>query len=158
MKGCDAILCFAATEDSGAVDVQCGDVGPGTATEVFMLDMHGSARTATLRGVFAAASLNAGLFIGGDDEFVILQRPVLPLSGVEIQYAAGLGGEVRVAREYPTAVVPRPNGVFMQPAPQRAAADRGNQTALLDLLNQITRCSSGTTADRTWPAVHTPAL
>lgn len=96
-----------------------------------MLDMHGSARTATLRGVFATAGLNAGLFIGGNDEFVVLQRPALPLAGVEIQYAAGLGGEVRVAREYPTAVVSRPNGILMQPAPPRAAADRGNQTALL---------------------------
>src|SRR6266850_1278587 len=143
VKGCDTILRFAAAKDSGSVDVQCRDVGPGTATEVLMLDMHGSAWTAALRGVFAAASLNAGLFIGGDDEFVIFQRPALPLPGVEIQQAAGLGGEVRVAREYPTAVVPRPNGVLIQPAPQRAAADRGNQTALLDLLNQITGARAG---------------
>jgi len=75
--------------------------------------MHGSAWTATLRGVFAATSLNAGLFIGGYYELVILQAPTLPLSGVEIQYAPGLGGEVRVAREYPTAVIPRPNRVFV---------------------------------------------
>src|ERR1051325_4420188 len=79
VKGRDAILCFAATENPGPVDVQRGDVGPGAATEVLMLDMHGSARTATLRGVFAATSLNAGLFIGGDYELVILQRLVLPL-------------------------------------------------------------------------------
>ncbi len=143
VKGCDSILGLAAAKDSGSVDVQCRDVGPSAATEVLMLDMHGSARTATLRGVFAAASLNAGLFIGGDDEFVILQRPTLPLSGVEIQYTASLGGEVRVAREYPTAVVPRPYGVLMQPAPQRAATDRGNQTALLDVLNQITGAPAG---------------
>ena len=118
------------------MDVQCRDVSPGAATEVLMLDMR--AWTATLRGVFAGASLNAGLFISGDDEFVILQRPALPLSAVEIQYAAGLGGKVLVAREYPTAVVPPSNGVFMEPAPQHAAAERGNQTTLLDLLNQIT--------------------
>ena len=104
--------------------------------------MHGSARTATLRGMFAAAALNAGLFIRGDDELIILQaRPATV--GRRVQYAAGLGGEVRVARKYPTAVIPRPNGVFMQPAPQRAAADRGNQTALLDLLNQIAGAPAG---------------
>jgi hypothetical protein len=143
VEGCDSIPGLAAAKDSGSVDVQCRDVGPGAATEIFMLDMHGSAGTATLRGVFAAASLNAGLFIGGDDEFVILQRPALPLSGVEIQYTACLGGEVRVTRENPTAVVPRPNGVLMQPAPQSAAAERGNQTALLDLLNQISGAPAG---------------
>jgi hypothetical protein len=143
VKGCDAILFFATTENPGPVDVQGCDVGPGAATEILMLDMHGSPRTATLCGVFAATSLNAGLFIGGDYELVILQRPALPLSGVEIQYAAGLGGEIRIAGEYPATVIPRPNGVLMQPAPQRAATDRGHQAALVDLLNQITGAPAG---------------
>src|ERR1700730_12756437 len=111
VKGRDTILGFTAAVDSGSVDVQCRDVGPGTATIVLVLDMHGSAWAATLRGVFAAASLNAGLFIGGNDEFVILQRSALPLAGIEIQNAPGLGGEVRIAGEDPTAVVPRSNGV-----------------------------------------------
>src|SRR5580765_5214704 len=62
VKGCDAIVRFATTEDFGPVDVQRCDIGPSAATEVFVLDMHGSARTATLRGVFAAASLNAVVF------------------------------------------------------------------------------------------------
>jgi len=61
--------------------------------------------------------LNAGLFIGGDHEFIVLQWLFLPLAGIEIQYAAGFGSEVRVAGKYPAAVVPRPNGVFVQPAP-----------------------------------------
>ena len=117
VEGHDAIARFASAKDPGSVDIQRRDVGPGAATKVLMLDMHGSAGTATLRGVFAAAGLNAGLFIGGDDEFIVLQRLVLPLAGVEIQYAPGLGGEVWVARENPAAVVPGPNGVFMQPAP-----------------------------------------
>ena len=143
VKGCDAILGFTTAKDSGAVEVQRGNIGPGTATEVLMLDLHGSARPATLRGVLAAAGLDAGLFIGGDHEFVILQRPALPPSGVEIQYAPGLDGKVRVSGKYPTSVGPRPNRVFIQPAPQRAAAEGGNQTALLDLLNQIRGAPAG---------------
>ena len=63
--------------------------------------------------MLAAAGLNAGLFIGGDDEFVVLQRAALPLAGVQIQYAPGLGGEIRIAREDPTAVIPRANSVLM---------------------------------------------
>src|SRR5678816_1791468 len=78
VKGYDSILRLTAAKDFGSVDVQCRDVGPGTATEVLMLDMHGCAWTATLSGVFTATSLNAGLFISGDDEFVVLQRPALP--------------------------------------------------------------------------------
>jgi len=117
VKGCDAVLSFAAPKDSGPVNIQRCNVGPGATTEVLMLDMHGSARTATLRGVFAAAGLNAGLFIGGDHELIVFQRPLFPLAGVEVQYAAGFGGEIRIAGEYPTAVIPRPNRVLMQPAP-----------------------------------------
>jgi hypothetical protein len=75
VKGCDAILGFTAAKNSGSVDVQCREVGPRTAPKVLVLDMQGSARTATLCGVFAAAGLNAGLFIGGDDEFVVNGPP-----------------------------------------------------------------------------------
>jgi hypothetical protein len=68
---------------------------------------------------------------------MILQRPVLPLASVEIRHPPGLGREVRVTREDPTAVIPRPRGVFMEATPQGAATDQGHQTALLDLLNQV---------------------
>ena len=137
VKGGDAVLTFAAAKDAGPVDIQGGDIGPGPTAGVLVLDVHGSTRPAALRSVLATAGLNAGLFIGGDHELVILQRPVLPLTGVQIQHALGLGGEVGVTGEDPTAVVPGPNSVFMQPTPQRAAADRGHQTTLLDLLHQI---------------------
>ena len=87
--------------------------------------------------------MNAGFFIGGDHKLIILQRSALPLAGVEIQHAPGLGRELRVPREDPTAVIPGPKGIFMQPTPQRAAADRGHQTALLDLLNPILGAPAG---------------
>jgi hypothetical protein len=79
VKGSDAIVRFAATIDSGSVDVQGSDVGPGTTTEVLILDTHGGARPAVLRDMFAATGLNAGLFIGGDHEFIIFQGLFLPL-------------------------------------------------------------------------------
>lgn len=117
VEGRDAILRFAAAIDSGSVDIQGSDVGPGTTPEILILDTHAGAWSARLRDVFPAPGLNAGLFIGGDHEFIVLERLLLPLAGVEIQYAPGFGGEVGVSRENPTAVVPRSNGVFMQPAP-----------------------------------------
>jgi hypothetical protein len=143
VKGGDAILGFTAAKDAGTVDVQGGDISPGAAAGVLVLDVHGSTRPAVLGGMLAAAGLNAGFFIGGDHELIILQRPALPLASVEIQHASGLGREVRVTREDPTAVIPRPKGVFMQPTPQCAATDRGHQAALLDLLNQIPGAPAG---------------
>ncbi len=47
--------------------------------------------------MLAAAGLNAGLFICGDHEFVVLQSAALPLAGVQIQHTAGLDGEIRIA-------------------------------------------------------------
>src|ERR1700722_16781256 len=45
--------------------------------------------------------------------------------------------ELGIAGEAPTTVIPGRDGVFMQPAPQRTAADGRHQAAVLDLLNQI---------------------
>jgi hypothetical protein len=115
-------------KNSGMVDVQRGDIAPGTATEVLVLDMHGIAWPTGLRDVLAAAGLDAGLLVGGDDEFIVLERAALPLPGIQIQQTAGFGGEVRIAWKDPTAVIPRSNSVFIKPAPQCTAADGGHQT------------------------------
>ncbi len=79
--------------------------------------MHGSAWPAGVRGMLAAAGLNAGLFICGDHEFVIFQCAALPLAGIQIQHTASLVGEIRIAWKDPTAVIPGSNGVFMEPTP-----------------------------------------
>jgi hypothetical protein len=68
----DAILGFAATEDSRVMNVQTRNIGPGPAAAVFVLHPHGSIRPALVGCMFAAARRNAGFFVGGDDEFIIL--------------------------------------------------------------------------------------
>jgi hypothetical protein len=82
-----------------------------------MFDAHGRAWAAALSGVLSAASLDAHLLVGRKDELVCLERFAIPLASVQIQHASGLGGEVRVAREHPTAVIPRPDRILVQPAP-----------------------------------------
>jgi len=47
--------------------------------------------------LLAAARVNARLFIGGDDEFILLQSAALSLAGVSIQHPARLGSEIRIA-------------------------------------------------------------
>jgi hypothetical protein len=58
--------------------------------------------------MLAAAGLNAGLFIGGDHEFVILQGAALPLTGIEIQHSTCFGGEIWIPWKNPTAVIRGP--------------------------------------------------
>src|SRR5260370_7647701 len=81
--------------------MQTGDVGAGTAGEVQVLAMHGSAWATGLGGMLAAGGLNAGLFIGGNHEFVILQCAALPLACIQIQYAASLHGGSGIAWKDP---------------------------------------------------------
>jgi len=63
IKRIDAILGFAATEDSRVMNVQTRNIGPGPAAGVFVLDLHGSIRPALVGCMFAAASLNAGFLV-----------------------------------------------------------------------------------------------
>jgi hypothetical protein len=128
VKGFDAVLGFAATKDSDVVDIQAGDVGPSPATKVFVLNLHRATRAAGARRVFAPPGLHAGFLVRRDHELVILQRTAFPGTAVKIENATGFIRKVGIAWEDPTAVVPGANGVLMQPAPQRAAADGSYQT------------------------------
>ena len=122
----DSIVLFTATKDSGLMYVQCRDIGPCPAAVVLVLDMHGLAWPAGVREMLAAAGLNAGLFIGRDHKLILLQAGTLPLTSIEVQNASCLGGEIGIAWKDPTAVIPRSNGVIMEPAPQRTTANRGH--------------------------------
>ena len=42
---------------------------------------------------------------------------------LQFQDSPGLDLKVRIARKDPAAVLPRPNGIFVQPAPDRTVAD-----------------------------------
>jgi len=139
----DAGLFLAAAEEFCAMDVQGGQVRPGTTTLVFVFDQH---RSCGLRGqsaVAAMSSLDAGLFVGRDHELAIAQRLVFPAFGVEIQNAGRFGKKLWVAREDPAAVLPRPDGVFIEPAPNSAVADAGHQTGGPCLASNVRRAEAG---------------
>jgi hypothetical protein len=118
------------------VHVESGDVGLGHRNGSTRVRRAWSVRPAVLRGMLAAAGLNARL-IGRNHELIVLQCAALPLAGVQVEDAPRLGSEVWIARKHPTAVIPGTNGIFVQPAPQPTAADGGDQAALLNMLNQI---------------------
>src|ERR1035438_183004 len=71
------------------------------------------------------------------------QRLPLPLSLIESQHALRLGLKVRVTRENPTAVLPGPDGIFLQPAPEGSTADAGHQTATDNVPDQIPPAVAG---------------
>jgi len=64
VKRFDAVLDLATTKDPGVVDIQPGNIGPGSAAKVLMLDLHAATRSARASGVFAAARLDACFLVG----------------------------------------------------------------------------------------------
>jgi class 3 adenylate cyclase len=139
---CRARGLLASAEDFCAVNIECREVGPRAAASVLVLDSRGLSGARRRGRMFTEASLDAGLLVGADDELVGFQGLALPLAGVEIKDAPRLDGEVRIAREDPGAVLPRANGIFVEPAPHRLVADRGHNAAALRLANDVGRAQT----------------
>ena len=129
----DSAFLVKMAKDFGVMDIHGGYVGPGAATGVLMLDLHGRTGTWRERGMYACPSLDARFFVRRQDEFIFLKRNALPRAFVEIQDPPGLLGEQRIPGEYPAAMLPRTYGVFMEPSPDGDVADRGLQSAVADM-------------------------
>src|SRR5713226_2754008 len=129
----NASLVFTTAEDFGSMDVPSCQVSPGALTKVLVLDSHGAIGSRRPGWLFPTSSLNAGLFICGDNEVIRAQGSALPNALIEIEKQTGLGRKMRIARKNPTAMLPGTKGIAAEPAPQRGAADLRDQ-ALSDHL------------------------
>jgi len=143
VEGDDSIAGFATAEDSDAVHVQRGEIGPSPQPFVFVFDLHREAWPSRQGRMASLPSLDAGFLIRADHEFVLSERAISPTSLVEIQDGAGFGGEVRVARENPTPMLPGADGVFTEPAPDGGVTDRGNKSGSAHVLGELCRAPAG---------------
>ena len=136
-KRSNPIFSFTATEELGPMHIQCCQISPSAAARVFMFHLH---RDAGLRGegsMPTAACLDAGFFVGGEDEFTVFQRMPQPHSLIQVEDTPRFFGEMGVSRENPAAMLPRADGVLMEPAPDGGPADAGDQPGLAHLGGQI---------------------
>jgi hypothetical protein len=85
----------------------------------FVLNLHGIPRSRGKRLVFSTPCLQAGLFVGRQDKLIVLKRLSLPDSFIEIENPAGFFRKARIPRKNPAAVLPRSNGILMEPSPYR---------------------------------------
>ena len=142
-EGRDAGACFAATEELGAVDVECGKICPGATAYVLMLDLTGRSRLGWQSWVDSTTSLDTGLLVSGKHELVWFQGNTFPLPGVEVEDAASLDEELRIPWEDPAPMLPGTDGVFVQPAPYRLATDSGYKTEPRRLSGDVRRAQTG---------------
>lgn len=137
VEGDNGAAGFATAVDLGLVDIPGGQIGPGSEASILMLDLEGRVGPGRQRGVATLAGLDGGFLIGGQDELIRAQGLTLPNALVEIQQAAGLGEKVRIAGKQPATMLPGPDGILMEPAPDGGPADGGHQARLTDLSGQI---------------------
>src|SRR5438876_4346457 len=123
IKRSNPVLGFAATENSGLMDIERGEVSPSSTALVLMLDPHRPTGLANPSRMFAATGLDAGLLVRRDHELIVLEGLAVPTALIQIQNAARFRGEIGVAREDPGSMLPGTDGVFVQPTPNGAAAD-----------------------------------
>jgi hypothetical protein len=72
-------------------------------------------------------------FIRREDELVAAEFTAFPEALVQIQNASGFGPKLWVSRKYPAVVLPRADGILVQPSPDGGVTERGGQTGGADL-------------------------
>ena len=92
--GRNAVLRFTTSEDLGTMDIPSGQIDPGTLTRIFIFNPGGAMRSGIQSRMFPAASLNAGLFIRGNNIVVGPQRGSLPNALVKIEDGPALSANL----------------------------------------------------------------
>lgn len=82
-------------------------------------------------------SLDTGLLIGTQSKLILFERFFVPNPVIEIENFSGFSGKIWISGENPTPMLPRLDGVLMQPAPHCATANRSNETRLPDMIHNI---------------------
>jgi len=111
IHGRNAILGLATTEDLSTVDIPSRQINPGTLTKVLVFHSGGAVRCGRQCGLFAAARLNAGLFVGRDHKVVGAQGNAFPKAMIQIEDRTSFGRKIRVPRKDPASMLPRAKGV-----------------------------------------------
>ena len=143
IHGSNSTFDFTAAEDSCSMDIPGCQLGPGTLAKVLVLNTRGAVGCRRLGRLFAAAGLNAALFIGRNDVVIGAERSPLPNAFVQIEDRAGFVSKVGIARKNPASMLPGAKGIAAEPAPQSSAADLSDQAlrnnVLADFLNREPR-------------------
>jgi len=90
----------------------------------------------------ANPGLNTGLLISTEHIFVSSQGHSIPYSLIQIQHPSRFLLELGISGEDPTAMLPGFNGVLVQPASDRRAANLGNNPSADDFRGYLRAAES----------------
>ena len=101
---------FTPAKDFGAMNIPSRQVGQSPTAGIFMFNSHGLATMRAVGFMFSNSSLEAGLFISGNNVFTGLQRLFLLKAMVQIQNPNCFLLKKGIAWEYPSPMLPGPDG------------------------------------------------
>jgi len=99
-----------------------------------MFDLHGGMRLSWIGDMTSIPSLDTGLFICGQNKFVVFERTSLPTPLIKIEDLSSFESELGIPWKDPGSMLPGPDGIFIEPSPYGATADGCNKTALTGIL------------------------
>ena len=127
----------------GLSNIPCRHVSQRPHSFIFMLNTTVMSSRWS-RCIFQSApSLNAGFFIRGNNKIIAAQRFSFPVSMVQIKDSCGFLFKIWISGPNPTAVTPRPNSIFTQPAPDRFSADGSDNPLFFGISGDFIVSESG---------------
>jgi hypothetical protein len=83
-------------------------------------------------------SLDTGLFICGQNKFVIFEWTSIPNLLVKIEDLSSFQSELGIPGKDPGSMLPGPDGIFIEPSPYGATADGCDKAGLTDISGNLT--------------------
>ena len=81
--------------------------------------------------------LDTGFFISRNNVLFFFEVTMVPHSFIEIKDSTCLYGKLGITGEYPGAIMPRLNGVFMKPSPYGAVANSRGYSRLTNISSKV---------------------
>jgi len=143
VEGSNPTASFAAAKDFSAMNIKSGQVSPRAAAFIFVFDLHDGSGLCGQCRVKTGAGLNAGLLICRDDKLVVMKGLSTPNALVKTQDTPCFESELWGAGKDPAAMLPRADGVGMEPPPHGAIADGRHESRLADFGSQFGDAPAG---------------
>ncbi len=86
---------------------------------------------------FSVPCLDAGFLISTDYKIIWSKPFPVPYTLIEVQHIRRLFRKIRITRKYPTAILPRFDGIITHPTPNRGATYGSNDTITNSLTGNI---------------------
>jgi hypothetical protein len=125
------------TKEFGPMNIECSDISPCPASFILVFYLHGRSRLRRIGSVSPSPSLDTGLLIGTQNKLILFERFFVPNPMIQIENFSGFSSKIWISGENPTPMLPRLDGVLMQPAPHCITADRSNETRLPNMTHNI---------------------